>query len=110
MIHFTMLTLSVLIVFYMYLLARWQHVRRPWAYLVGSVGLVLALAGEFFAVGGNPCSGVVVVTRIFQIIGAVIALTGAIVACFGGKMPVWDNSIQPKIDAGCCKSTTPPAI
>ncbi|MCK4601219.1 MAG: hypothetical protein KAU28_02055 [Phycisphaerae bacterium] len=103
--NFIVVALVILLVFYLYLLARWQYVRRPWLYLLGSAGLVFALIGSIFVVGSK--GGYPVVTNIFQVIGAVIALKGAIGACCGAKLPICDSIIPPKTEGTGEKTETP---
>jgi len=76
-----------MLVFYLYLLARWQHVKRPAFFLLGTLGLLLAFVGRFFAVGGNPGSDIMIVVRIFDVIGSLVAFLGAVVACYGAALP-----------------------
>jgi hypothetical protein len=70
----------VLMVFYLYLLARWQHVRIPMLYLIGAAGLVLGMIGGFI-----PSA---TVKEILNTIGCIVAFVGVVGACFGAKLPV----------------------
>jgi len=79
---------AILLVFYLFCLARWNVVKRPAPYLIGALGLVLVLVGRFFAVGGNPSAGVVVVTRILDVVGLLVAFCMAVVSCYGAPLPL----------------------
>jgi hypothetical protein len=70
----------VLLVFYLYLLVRWQYVRLPMFYLIGVAGFVFAMIGGFI-----PNATVV---SIFSTIGMIVAFVGAVGACFGAKLPL----------------------
>jgi len=104
MIDLTTAVTAILLVFYLYLLARWQHVKRPWMYLVGAVGIALAVFARFFGAG--------TAMRILNTLGALIAFKAAVGACYGGKLPVWDTILAPKKTeepAPQQGGTTPPA-
>jgi len=78
-----------LLVFYLYLLVRWQHVKRPLCYLIGVVALLAGFFGRFFAIGHS--SSVMVVTQVFDCIAAIVAFAAAVGACYGAKLPVVDK-------------------
>ncbi len=82
----------VLLVFALYLLARWQYVKRPLFYLLGVGGIALAFFGGFF-------SGVsAIAVNIFHTLGALISLAGFVGACYGAQLPInipGDNQKQP---------------
>ncbi|MHC4562566.1 MAG: hypothetical protein ACYS8X_07325 [Planctomycetota bacterium] len=84
---FSMGASAILLVFYLYLLVRWDHVRRPVCFLIGAAGLLFALFGHFFAIAGYN-SGAAVVTRLFDVIGAMVAFVFAVAACYGAKLPL----------------------
>lgn len=92
---------AILLVFYLYLLARWQYVKRPWMYLLGAAGIALAILGGFFGAG--------TATRIVDTLGALIAFTGVVGACYGGKLPVWDAIVALKKTAEASPQATGPA-
>ena len=72
------------VVFYLYLLARWQHVRRPMIYLLGAaVVVVFGLLYAVFAVCGLPS-----VAMLFHAIGTFVAFAGAVGACYGAQLPM----------------------
>ena len=75
---------SILLVFYLYLLARWERVKRPMLYLLGAAGLAFGMAGGFFLVSGST----ITVARVFGVIGTLVAFAGVVGACFGGELPV----------------------
>ncbi len=74
----------ILMIFYVYLLARWQHVKRPLFYLLGAAGLVFGMLGGFF---GHSETGAAV-ARIFGTIGVIVAFVSAVGACYGSELPV----------------------
>ena len=74
---------GILLVFYLYLLARWQHVKRPSLYLLGSLGILAHFCAEFFLAGDGAT-----VCMIVQTIGKLVAFMGVVLACFGGELPV----------------------
>jgi hypothetical protein len=73
----------VLLVFYLYLLARWQHVRRPAMYLIGVAVQVIfgLLVGIFLAVGLPG------VAMIFGVIDFTLSLAAVVGACYGAELP-----------------------
>ena len=75
----------LLLVFYLYLLVRWQYVKRPSLFLLGSVGILATFVGYFFSLGG---SGATYVTYVLGYIGAIVAFAGAVGACYGATLPV----------------------
>lgn len=85
MLEFGLLT-AILLVFYLYLLVRWQHVRRPMCYLVGAAALMLVFVGMFFAIGHHRY--VMIVTEVLAGIGNLAAFVSAVFACYGGKLPL----------------------
>lgn len=87
----------VLLVFYLYLLVRWQYVRLPMFYLIGVAGFVFAMIGGFI-----PNATVV---SIFSTIGMIVAFVGAVGACFGAKFPL----NLPGSLTGSGSTTPPPA-
>ncbi|HUS47989.1 MAG TPA: hypothetical protein VNA25_28730 [Phycisphaerae bacterium] len=94
--------LLVLLVFYLYLLARWQHVKRPVCYLAGALGLLIAMISGFFGMGETAA----ILTRVFTTIGCMLAFVGAVGACYGAELPV---QISGKLGAMGGTTTQPPA-
>ena len=76
----------VLLVFYLYLLVRPQHVKRKSCYLAGAAGLLLALIGVLLVACDARTVG-----GIFDWAGAVVAFLAAIAACYGGTLPGVDK-------------------
>jgi hypothetical protein len=76
----------VLLVFHLYLLARWEKVRRAGFYLLGCAGLVVIFLGNFFLIGGSSRVGAV--GELFYCLGLLPALVGAVGSCFPGELPV----------------------
>jgi hypothetical protein len=87
---------SILLVFYLYLLARWQYVRRPMLFLLGAAGLVFSMVGLFFTLSTDT----VKVAIIFHIIGNLVAFVGGLGACFGAPLPV-------KLSSNLTQGSTP---
>jgi hypothetical protein len=83
-----MVLVPILMIFYLYLLVRWQHVKRPWCYLMGAAGLVVVMIAQFFALGN--VTALLVIKTILVTLGTIAAFNGAVGACFGGKLPVWE--------------------
>ena len=80
----------VLLVFYLYLLVRWQHVRRVLCYLVGAASLIASLlvVGILAAVQKD---GAQMAAGIIASILNVVTFAAAIGACFGGSLPLVDK-------------------
>ena len=95
---FSMGASAILLVFYLYLLVRWDYVRRPVCFLIGAAGLLFALFGHFFAIAGYD-SGAAVVTRLFDVIGAMVAFVCGVAACYGAKLPVEIRGVTCEKDA-----------
>ena len=87
---------AIPLVFYFYLLVRWQHVKRPMCYLMGAVGLGLILAAQIFGVGTARALGIL--RLIFTVIGSLAAFFGAVGACFGAKLPGWAEGAVAKAE------------
>ena len=73
---------GIMMVFYLYLLARWQHVRRPFLYLLGSAGLLVGMMGSFFS-RFLPAFAQIVGT-----IGVMVSFAAAVGACYGAELPI----------------------
>jgi len=75
---------SILLVFYLYLLVRGEHVKRPMLYLIGCAGILLSVIAGFFAGLRDPVTTITVL----QTIGALVAFICAVGACYCGELPV----------------------
>lgn len=86
-VGFTLSTAAILLIFYLYVLVRPECVKRCVFFLIGTCGVVLTLIAGFFApwIGRTWASALV---GIFTTIGSLVAFGSAIVACYGGKLPV----------------------
>ena len=91
--------LIILLVFYLYGLARWNVVRRPPLFFLGALGLLFALVGLFFTLGSSPAE---TVSRVFGIIGLLVAFAMAVLSCAGATV-----SMQGMLDAA--KGAVPPS-
>jgi len=87
MIRFGLSAAGILLVFYLYLLARPAGIRRGAFFLIGAGGIVLALVGGFFETW-TPRTWANVLVGLFSTIGSLAAFVGAFLACYGGKLPV----------------------
>ena len=76
----------VLLVFCLYLLVRWEKVKRPLFFLIGAGGIAIVLLSTIFAVGDNRA--VHTIMAVFTWLGTIIAFVGLGTACYGGKLPV----------------------
>ena len=74
----------VILVFYMYALARWQIVKRAPFFFLGVLGVLFAFVGLFFTLGNST----VKVFQIFHIIGLLVAFASAVLACAGSLAAV----------------------
>ncbi len=89
MVNFSLSVAAILLVFYLYLLAKPEKIKRNPCFLIGTAGLVLAIIGAFFApwasVGSNWA---MVLVAIFGTFGSLIAFIAAVLACYAGKLPL----------------------
>ena len=90
--------LTIVLVFYLYALARWHIVKRPPLFFLGVLGVLFAFVGLFFTLGASTMK----VALIFQIIGLLVAFASAALACAGSLV-----SVQGMI--GAAKGAVPPA-
>lgn len=81
--------IGILLAFYLYLLVRKQHVREPGLYRLGLLGFVLVFMGGCFGVGNLRRTQLV-----FEWIGFLWALFGAVAACRGIRGP-YDSEYRP---------------
>jgi len=78
------MTLSVLVVFYLFLAARWDYVRRPLPFVVGVLAVLVVMLAGFFMLGRSTMT----VGRVFMIIGTIVAFAAGIATCANMKMPI----------------------
>jgi len=88
---------TLLFMFYLVCLLRWNLVKRPLFYLLGVAGLLFGLIAGFFGNGENAA----VVARIFVAISNIVAFAAAVGACFGGELPM-------KLPGNLGQAQTPP--
>lgn len=74
--------LFVVLVFYLYALARWHIVKRPPLFFLGVLGLLFAFVGLFFTLGDSTMK----VAKIFDIIGLLVGFAMAVLSCAGAKV------------------------
>lgn len=77
---------AILLLFYLYLLIRKEPVRRPLFFWIGLGGIALsAIAGALLMMGrGRVLS---ILSAIFNLVGFLAALAGAVGACYAGELP-----------------------
>jgi hypothetical protein len=81
----TYVLIPILLVFYLYLLVRKEHVAEPGLYRLGLLGFLLMFVGV--CIGGRAM-------LLFQWIGFLWALFGAVAACAGFRGP-YDSQYRP---------------
>ena len=86
---------GVLLVFYLFLLIRWDYVRRVWLYCTGMLGWGVIWLGWLL----GACE-LEMAMRVLNVVGLGIALDGALGSCYAGKLPFWDVLFPP-----CSKET-----
>ena len=82
---------AILLVFYLFLLAHFDLVKRPAFFLIGVLGLAAAFAARFFAISGVSTDGIFYVVRILDSAGGAAAFLMAVASCFCGKLPGVDK-------------------
>jgi len=96
MITIGQLMTAILLVFYLYLLAHFDLVKRKGCYLVGVAGLLLIMVGMFFLPWlGSDWANVLV--GIFNWVGSLVAFLAAVGACYGAELCMAD-----KLSKGIC--------
>ncbi len=98
---------AVLLVFYLYLLVRWQHVKRPYMYLVGVGGLCVVFFGWLL---GAASTSLWTTMRILNVLGSLTAFKSAVGACYSAKLPVWDKLFPPKLETPASSADTTPMM
>ena len=98
MVTFNLVVVGILLVFYLYLLARSQCVKRNGCFLVGAAGLGLAILSGFFT-PWLPQTWAGVFVGLLSTIGSLVAFLGAFCACYCGKLPVEIPGEQPPAEA-----------
>jgi len=88
----------IMLVFYLFLLARFDLVKRPAFFLIGVLGVATAFAARFFAITGEFNAGIFVVVRILDSVGAAAAFLMAVASCFGGKLPGKFDALEKKAE------------
>lgn len=82
---FTLSATGILLVFYLAMLFKWEAVKRPFFYMIGAVGVVLAIISGFFSFSTAKWARILI--TVFNTLGALIAFAGAFIACYGAKLP-----------------------
>lgn len=80
----------ILLGVHIYLLMRWEKVKRPKFFLLGLGGIKIMILSALFmlgAVGG----GWQTFGRVVFILGLLCAYGGVFGGCYPGKLPVWDS-------------------
>ena len=77
--------LAILVAFYLFLLVRWQYVKRPFFFTVGVLGIAPVIAARLFSIGS--VNALEIVSGILTTVGVLAAFLSAVAACYCGKLP-----------------------
>jgi len=100
-INLGQLVTVILLVFYLYLLAHFDLVKRRGCYLVGVAGLLLVLVALFF-LPWLESGWAEVLVGIFNWVGSIVAFIAAVGACYGAELCMAD-----KLEQGICHESEP---
>lgn len=92
----------LVVLFYLLALIKWDIVKRAPLYFLGVLGVLAALAGQFFVLSPTAGKGLQIVANIFETAGLVFAVAMAVLACAGASVSV-------KGMIGAAKGAVPPA-
>ncbi|MFW6066139.1 MAG: hypothetical protein ACOC9S_04905 [Planctomycetota bacterium] len=96
---------AILLAFYLYLVVRWQHVKRPFFFCLGVVGVIAMLFFTgFFDWTGARWSRVL--ESIVGTLAAIMAFGCAMAACWGESLPM---GLEKKKASQPQAPSTPPA-
>jgi hypothetical protein len=77
---------AVLLAFYLFLLIRWRHVRRTWAFWAGVAGMSLFLVSVDYP--GRPFAAFFAdIVPPANIFGLLVAFVAAVLACYPEPLP-----------------------
>ena len=77
---------SILLVFHLYLLVRWEKVRQPKFFRIGVWGFVLILLANFFFLSIDR--DILTVGGVLNCIGLILAFVGAVGSCRPEMLPI----------------------
>ena len=86
-------SVGILLVFYLYLLVKPQSIKRQSFFLLGVLAVLLAILGQLFYSFAARWS--TILGGVFGGVGALVAFLCAVLACYGGKLPVGIPGAQP---------------
>lgn len=97
---------AILLVFYLYLVVRWQHVKRPFFFCIGVISVVaLLFFTGFFGWTGARWSRVL--ESVVGTLAAILAFGCAMAACWGESLPM--GLEKSKSQASASTAQTPAA-
>ena len=91
-------TMVVLVIFYLVLSIRWEHVRRPQCFLLGCAAIILNIlfVGFFSLFTGRWA---MVLTVVFSMILTIVAFGCAVFTCYQAKLPVKIPGLESEDDS-----------
>ena len=103
---------SILLVFHLYLLVRWEKVRRPGWFRVGILGFVVILLVNFFflssewtirtigvVLGGISSEWIIRTGGVLNGIGLILAFIGAVGSCRPEMLPIIGSADEKATEA-----------
>ena len=88
---------SILLVFHLYLLVRWEKVRRPGWFRVGILGFVVILSANFFFLTTDR--DILIVGGVLNGIGLILAFIGAVGSCRPEMLPIIGSADEKATEA-----------
>ncbi len=88
---------AILLVFHLYLLVRWEKVRRPGWFRIGILGFVVILSAIFFFLSTNR--DILIVGGVLNSIGLILAFIGAVGSCRPEMLPVIGSAEKKAVEA-----------
>ncbi len=88
---------SILLVFHLYLLVRWEKVRRLGFFRVGVLGFVVILSANFFFLTTDR--DILTVGGVLNGIGLILAFIGAVGSCRPEMLPVIGSADEKATEA-----------
>ena len=88
---------AILLVFHLYLLVRWEKVRRPGWFQVGILGFVVILSANFFFLSIDR--DILTVGGVLNCIGLILAFVGAVGSCRPEMLPIIGSAEKKAVEA-----------
>ena len=88
---------AILLVFHLYLLVRWEKVRRPGWFRVGILGFVMMLSANFFFLSIDR--DILTVGGVLNGIGLIMAFIGAVGSCRPEMLPIIGSADEKATEA-----------